>query len=216
MKKRPTQSTKRKNNNSIKKATAQPKVTTPPLVQPPSDETNKQEEEQVTLEEVPTNNVEQDEEEKQQIKEAIERDREVVQWMKAQVEAETKRLKKNGAKVSVMNVKNTGIVREDEENAGVAKNRIEVNTNTDFDRVQQLLLSDPIPCPSRENHDYVNVRSNSFLITNLIGHFDHWWCNCFYITLHLSQRDNKRSIKVDLYQQFIQKNRIQYWCFYYH
>lgn len=98
MKKRgPTTSNKRKNNNSVKKtAPVNANATAPPLVRPP---TTVGQSDQVTMEQMPEV-IEQDEEEKQQVKEAIEKDKDVAKWMKTRVDAESKRLKKHGAKVS--------------------------------------------------------------------------------------------------------------------
>lgn len=53
-----------------------------------------------------------------------------------------------------MAVKNCGVVRE---KAHVVVNRVEVNTGFDFDNVQRLMLSDPVPCPVKAGYWYVTV-----------------------------------------------------------
>jgi len=36
-------------------------------------------------------------------------------------------------------------------------NRLEVDTGFDFDRVKQIMLSEPIACPVKAGYNYVNV-----------------------------------------------------------
>jgi hypothetical protein len=36
-------------------------------------------------------------------------------------------------------------------------NRVEMDTRFDFEKIQQILLSDPIDCPYKEGYVYINV-----------------------------------------------------------
>ncbi|KAL0487252.1 hypothetical protein AKO1_001098 [Acrasis kona] len=162
MKKRPGPSTssKRKNNNLTKRTVVKEEV--PPDNRHNKDApTNSTEDAPISIEEVkdPAQDKTEEEITKAEVEEAIAKDRDVANWMKSQALAESKRLKKAGAKVTILKIKNTGIVREDEEDVtkGVVKNRVEVNTELEFESFQQLLLSDSVPCPLRDNHNYVNV-----------------------------------------------------------
>ena len=59
-----------------------------------------------------------------------------------------------GAKAIPIPVKNCGILHEKEH---LIVNRVEVNTGFNFDKVQRLMLTDPIPCPVRTGYWYVSV-----------------------------------------------------------
>eukprot|EP00742_Colponemidia_sp_Colp-10_P009554 GILJ01010431.1.p1 GENE.GILJ01010431.1~~GILJ01010431.1.p1 ORF type:complete len:168 (+),score=32.94 GILJ01010431.1:29-532(+) len=82
-------------------------------------------------------------------------DYDVAQWMKEQMAKEIARLKTQGATVIPMTVKNTGVVKGGGKKAPLI-NRVEVDTGFDFDKVKQIMLSDPIPSP-KEGFSYVNV-----------------------------------------------------------
>jgi len=47
----------------------------------------------------------------------------------------------------------TAIVCEEE----VYVNRVECNTAFDFDRVERILISEPIPCPVKSGYSYVGI-----------------------------------------------------------
>eukprot|EP00761_Pharyngomonas_kirbyi_P003338 gb/GECH01003342.1/.p1 GENE.gb/GECH01003342.1/~~gb/GECH01003342.1/.p1 ORF type:complete len:179 (+),score=55.41 gb/GECH01003342.1/:1-537(+) len=79
--------------------------------------------------------------------------RQSVEWMNSQLDNEKQRLQSQGTKVLPAPVKNTGVVKESKR----VVNRVEFNTAFDFDKIQQILVSDPIPCPMRPNHQYVHV-----------------------------------------------------------
>eukprot|EP00668_Euglena_longa_P003162 GGOE01003694.1.p1 GENE.GGOE01003694.1~~GGOE01003694.1.p1 ORF type:complete len:164 (-),score=68.80 GGOE01003694.1:466-957(-) len=78
----------------------------------------------------------------------------VVDWMKAQLQKEVETIAAKGARCIPMAVKNCGVVRE---KPHVLVNRAEVNTGFDFDKVQRLMLSEPVPCPLKASYWYVNV-----------------------------------------------------------
>ena len=50
----------------------------------------------------------------------------------------------------------TAIVCEDD----IYVNRVECNTAFDFDRVERMLISEPIPCPVKAGYSYVGVDMN--------------------------------------------------------
>jgi hypothetical protein len=79
---------------------------------------------------------------------------ELVHWMQQQVEQEIKVIESKGAKAIPIPVKNCGILHEKEH---LIVNRVEVNTGFNFDKVQRLMLTDPIPCPVRTGYWYVSV-----------------------------------------------------------
>src|SRR3990167_10536239 len=79
--------------------------------------------------------------------------KEVSVWAKAQLQIEVERIKSCGSRCLPLCVKNTSIVRED----GRIVNRVEVDTNFNFERVKQIFVGDSIPCPLKSNFFYVNV-----------------------------------------------------------
>ena len=53
--------------------------------------------------------------------------------------------------IGVIRNRNTAIVEEDD----IYVNRVECDTAFDFDRVEQILISEPVPCPVKEGYSYV-------------------------------------------------------------
>ena len=51
----------------------------------------------------------------------------------------------------VIRDRNTAIVKEDD----IYVNRVECDTAFDFDRVERILISEPILCPVKEGYSYV-------------------------------------------------------------
>ncbi|KAL9657206.1 hypothetical protein ABK040_011428 [Willaertia magna] len=126
-------------------------------------------------------------------------DAEIVQFMLQQVQQEQLRLKKNGANVTLLKVKNTAIIREhlggnvttnsftnsftnsstnsstNSTEIGANKNlsgntkkkntkkkekiinRIEFNSDLNFDKMIQLLLSPAIKIPNKKDYFYINI-----------------------------------------------------------
>eukprot|EP01095_Lingulamoeba_sp_RSL-Kostka_P017233 TRINITY_DN884_c2_g1_i2.p1 TRINITY_DN884_c2_g1~~TRINITY_DN884_c2_g1_i2.p1 ORF type:complete len:140 (-),score=30.36 TRINITY_DN884_c2_g1_i2:29-448(-) len=67
--------------------------------------------------------------------------------------ADQKRLKNNGANSIPLPVKNMAIIKKN----GDILNRIEINTGMDFNKIQQILISDPIDCVVKPGYKYINV-----------------------------------------------------------
>jgi len=85
-----------------------------------------------------------------------EEDRQVAEFMKTQANAEKERLKQNGAEVNILKVKNTAVVREGPPTRKVI-NRIEANSDIDFDSIMQILVSPAVPCTPKPSLNYVNL-----------------------------------------------------------
>lgn len=89
----------------------------------------------------------------------------VAEWMATQSAAEVERLKAFGQQVLLLRVKNVGVVIENvpepDRKAGKMRrdvaNRVEVDTAFDFDRINQLMVSDPVPCPVKSGYCFVHV-----------------------------------------------------------
>eukprot|EP00628_Pelagophyceae_sp_CCMP2097_P014442 CAMPEP_0206825404 /NCGR_PEP_ID=MMETSP0975-20121206/14325_1 /ASSEMBLY_ACC=CAM_ASM_000399 /TAXON_ID=483370 /ORGANISM="non described non described, Strain CCMP2097" /LENGTH=152 /DNA_ID=CAMNT_0054367695 /DNA_START=54 /DNA_END=509 /DNA_ORIENTATION=+ len=69
-------------------------------------------------------------------------------WVKVQTDAEVARATAQGGRILRLSSKNCGIVR-DADDGGRIRNRIEVDTGFNFDKVQQILLSDAMPIPTK-------------------------------------------------------------------
>ncbi|EGC34112.1 hypothetical protein DICPUDRAFT_12102, partial [Dictyostelium purpureum] len=80
-------------------------------------------------------------------------EKKVVAWMKEQVNNEKKRIISLGSKSILVDVKNAGIVKEDNK----IINRMELNTSFDFNKVTQIMVSDSIECPMKKGYYYMNV-----------------------------------------------------------
>lgn len=89
----------------------------------------------------------------------------VAEWMAAQSAAEVERLRDLGQAVLLLRAKNVGVVIENvpepDRMAGKMRrdvaNRAELDTAFDFDRVAQLMVSDPVPCPVKPGYLFVHV-----------------------------------------------------------
>lgn len=89
----------------------------------------------------------------------------VASWMAEESAAEVARLKGLGVVVLLLRVKNVGVVVENipepDRKAGKMRrdvaNRAEVDTAFDFDRVKQLMVSEPVPCPVKAGYSFVHV-----------------------------------------------------------
>ncbi|KAG0257516.1 hypothetical protein BG011_003927 [Mortierella polycephala] len=78
-------------------------------------------------------------------------------WIKENVDQEVTRIRSTGTNIESLAVKNFGIVVDVSRKKPSAINRIEVDTNFDFKKVQQIMVSPGIPYPHKENFEYVNV-----------------------------------------------------------
>ncbi|KAF2069321.1 hypothetical protein CYY_009358 [Polysphondylium violaceum] len=90
---------------------------------------------------------------KSEFDDVIEKD--VLKWVKDQLNKEKKRITSMGSKSIAVDVKNTGIVKEEEPVRII--NRLELNTNFNFDRVGQILISDSVEVPMKKGFRYINV-----------------------------------------------------------
>lgn len=81
---------------------------------------------------------------------------EVKSWLEGLVAKECCRVRRvNGTRVIPLPVKNCGILVESKGKKNVIVNRLEIDTGFDFDKVKQILLSPPIPCPVKPNFSMV-------------------------------------------------------------
>ncbi|KAM9968038.1 hypothetical protein ACTFIW_002469 [Dictyostelium discoideum] len=81
-------------------------------------------------------------------------ERNVVVWMKDQLNKEKRRINRMGSKSIPVDVKNAGIIKEEN---GVILNRMELNTNFDFDKVSQIMVSESTECPVKKGYHYITV-----------------------------------------------------------
>lgn len=78
-------------------------------------------------------------------------------WIKEKVDEEVARIRATGTSIEPLAAKNFGIVVDLSRKKATAINRIEINSNLDFKKVQQIMVSAGIPYPHKENYEYVNV-----------------------------------------------------------
>ncbi|KAF9931938.1 hypothetical protein FBU30_009233 [Linnemannia zychae] len=78
-------------------------------------------------------------------------------WIKTNVDKEVARIRATGATIEPLAVKNFGIVVDMSRKKPLGINRIEIDSKTDFKKVQQIMVSPGIPYPHKENYEYVNV-----------------------------------------------------------
>ncbi|KAG0069738.1 hypothetical protein BGZ89_002231 [Linnemannia elongata] len=78
-------------------------------------------------------------------------------WIKQNVDQEVARIRATGTSIEPLKVKNFGIVVDLSRKKPLGINRIEIDSKTDFKKVQQIMVSPGIPYPHKENFEYVNV-----------------------------------------------------------
>ncbi|KAL7750561.1 hypothetical protein RI367_003902 [Sorochytrium milnesiophthora] len=79
-------------------------------------------------------------------------------WIAEQVQAEVDRIKAAGSKVLPMSVSNYALVIDyTRPKQPKAINRVEVQTGYDFNKISQIMVSDPIEYPHRDGYRYVNA-----------------------------------------------------------
>ncbi|KAF9437394.1 hypothetical protein BGZ76_000867, partial [Entomortierella beljakovae] len=78
-------------------------------------------------------------------------------WIKENVEKEVARIRSTGANIDPVAVKNFGVVVDLSRKKATAINRIEISSDFDFKKIQQIMVSSGIPYPHKENYEYVNV-----------------------------------------------------------
>ena len=77
----------------------------------------------------------------------------VARWVDEEVKKEIARLKTHNYSCIPVKVNNTAIIRED--NCYI--NRVECDTAFNFDRVEMILISEPVECPQKQGYNYVHV-----------------------------------------------------------
>lgn len=80
--------------------------------------------------------------------------RKLKDWVAQQLDLEVARVEACGQKILRLPVKNCSVLRP---TPGKVINRVEVDSALDFDCVEQILLSDPVPCPLQEKKGYSMV-----------------------------------------------------------
>lgn len=82
-------------------------------------------------------------------------------WLKYQVDAELQRISEQGSRAIPLPVKNMGVVVEPKPNKKslIVINRIEIGTGMDFNRIKQIMVSEPKPYPFNKtgSAEYVHV-----------------------------------------------------------
>ncbi|KAG0200793.1 hypothetical protein BGX28_006228 [Mortierella sp. GBA30] len=78
-------------------------------------------------------------------------------WIRENVDQEVARIRATGTNIEPLAVKNFGIVVDLSRKKASAINRVEIDTNYDFKKIQQIMVSAGVPYPHKENFEYVNV-----------------------------------------------------------
>ncbi|KAI8645157.1 hypothetical protein BD408DRAFT_412347 [Parasitella parasitica] len=79
------------------------------------------------------------------------------EWIQAQSDKEVERIKHVGSSVSPLKISNCGIVTNFDYKRPRAINRVELDTECDLSKVQQIMVSPPTPYPHKDNFNYVNL-----------------------------------------------------------
>eukprot|EP00698_Gefionella_okellyi_P018072 TRINITY_DN5390_c0_g1_i2.p2 TRINITY_DN5390_c0_g1~~TRINITY_DN5390_c0_g1_i2.p2 ORF type:complete len:167 (-),score=33.69 TRINITY_DN5390_c0_g1_i2:49-498(-) len=77
----------------------------------------------------------------------------VAAWMKEQVEKEIQRFASMGHKSIALPVKNMGIVMDGQ----TCVNRVELDTNFDFNKIRQIQIAEPVACPHKDGYNFLFV-----------------------------------------------------------
>ncbi|CEP10709.1 hypothetical protein [Parasitella parasitica] len=78
-------------------------------------------------------------------------------WIQEQSNKEMNRIVNAGSKVSPLKISNCGIVVNFDYKRPRAINRVELDTECDLSKVQQIMVSPPTPYPNKDNFNYVNL-----------------------------------------------------------
>ncbi|KAI9497650.1 hypothetical protein BDB00DRAFT_585028 [Zychaea mexicana] len=78
-------------------------------------------------------------------------------WIQNQVDAEVKRVRDAGSSVLPYKIINCGVVPNFEKKTARAINRIELDTNVDVSKIEQVMVSPAVPYPHKPNFNYVNL-----------------------------------------------------------
>ncbi|TPX35271.1 hypothetical protein SmJEL517_g02216 [Synchytrium microbalum] len=77
-------------------------------------------------------------------------------WLLKTVNLEVERLRRSGTKPILLSTKNFVMTVEEGTPSRIV-NKIELDTGFDFDKITQILVSDPIPYPGDTSWEYANV-----------------------------------------------------------
>ncbi|KAG2234636.1 hypothetical protein INT48_003444 [Thamnidium elegans] len=79
------------------------------------------------------------------------------EWIQQQSDKEVKRIRDVGSSVLPLKISNCGIITNFDNKRARAINRVELDTNCDLSKVQQIMVSPPIPYPHKAHFNYVNL-----------------------------------------------------------
>ncbi|CDH59068.1 hypothetical protein RO3G_08010 [Lichtheimia corymbifera JMRC:FSU:9682] len=89
--------------------------------------------------------------------EQVDIDHDAKAWIQQQVDKEVKRVRDAGSSVLAFKLINCGITPNFDKRTARAINRLELDTNVDLSKVQQVMVSPPIPYPHKADFHYVNL-----------------------------------------------------------
>ncbi|CAO3652838.1 unnamed protein product [Mucor hiemalis] len=78
-------------------------------------------------------------------------------WIQEQSDKEVKRIRDVGSSVLPLKISNCGIIANFDNKKARAINRVELDTNCDLSKVQQIMVSPPISYPHKPGFNYVNL-----------------------------------------------------------
>lgn len=79
------------------------------------------------------------------------------EWIQAQSDKEVKRIRDVGSSVLPLKISNCGIIANFDSKKARAINRVELDTNCDLSKVQQIMVSPPVAYPHKAGFNYVNL-----------------------------------------------------------
>ncbi|KAI8371578.1 uncharacterized protein BYT42DRAFT_537361 [Radiomyces spectabilis] len=79
------------------------------------------------------------------------------EWIEQQIEEEVNRIRKVGSSVLPLKILNCGIVPNFDRRKAKAVNRVELDTNIDVNKIQQVMVSPPVSYPHKAHFSYVNL-----------------------------------------------------------
>ncbi|KAI8984437.1 hypothetical protein BDF20DRAFT_389463 [Mycotypha africana] len=79
------------------------------------------------------------------------------EWIQEQLDKEVKRIRYIGSSVLPLKIINCGIVPNFDSKKPKAINRVEIDTNHDLSKVQQIMVSPAVTYPHKGNFNYVNL-----------------------------------------------------------
>ncbi|KAI9276611.1 hypothetical protein BY458DRAFT_433514 [Sporodiniella umbellata] len=78
-------------------------------------------------------------------------------WIQIESEKEVKRIQNVGSSVNPLKTLNCGIIPNFDNKKAKAINRIEIDTDIDLSKIQQIMVSPAIPYPHKQHFNYVNL-----------------------------------------------------------